>query len=253
MFLNRPVIVALITLFLGGIRALCADAVAVTPATNVVLGERSTVYVTGTVSTGGDITMVISYNPLVMRLLSVRGKSSYALLCDVPEVLSDVSVAYNERQITIRCAFGVSVTTDTLAELLIEGAAGADTVGQISVTSLSINGVPQQGLVSEPGFVFRTGGNLGAAQPWQGISGNYPNPFRSTTKLRFSVVSAGTVRVSMLTTQGRLVEEYPPFVAVAGENSFDVEIIAWNVSGGAYILRLVTDSGTYYHPVTVMK
>ena len=63
----------------------------------------------------------------------------------------------------------------------------------------------------------------------------------------------GTVSCALRTYQGRIVTSVASMEATAGENAIELNVIAWELAAGAYVVTITTDEGTYYHPVTVMK
>jgi photosystem II stability/assembly factor-like uncharacterized protein len=75
---------------------------------------------------------------------------------------------------------------------------------------------------------------------------NYPNPFRSTTTLRFAIERPGAVRLRVYDTAGRLVRTLTEEVRSAGEHrvSWDGRDADGNVAAaGIYMARLESEDG----------
>jgi|GEM_PF-2187237 len=81
-----------------------------------------------------------------------------------------------------------------------------------------------------------SGGASGTQPSGVSLDTNYPNPFNSSTTIRYGVPVAGEVRLSLFDTAGRLVEQIVTGTVPAGYHS-----VTWNGinhPAGLYILRL---------------
>jgi len=70
---------------------------------------------------------------------------------------------------------------------------------------------------------------------------SYPNPFASTTTIRFSLVDAGHIRLRLYNTLGQLVETLAEGRYPAGTHT--VTVAGADLPVGAYLYRLETPSG----------
>lgn len=216
-------------------------------------GTIARIAVTGSLPQGGDVAITIRYNPSVVRIIGARGSDTYAVRCIAPVRSEPVIESSTRAYITIRCMGSVGVTNDTIVALDVQGVLGTDSIGTLGVDAIEINDVPVVDLVANECEVRRGGGSRGAFTITQGITGTYPNPFRDRTRVVFVMRAPGTVSCALRTYQGRIVTSVAPMEATAGENAIELNVIAWELAAGAYVVTITTDEGTYYHPVTVMK
>lgn len=221
--------------------------------TEISVGQRITVAVVGTIDVGGSIEVTFRYDPSVMRILGANGSEGFGLRCVPLNVVENTVESASSAVFTVLCPFSVSITNDTLVTLDIEGIGGEDTVGFLRTDRLVANGLELTNVAFNTGTVIRTGGVTTRQVVNEGITGNYPNPFGSRTRIVYVMDAAGPVKFIVRNAQGRLVQELATIDAVTGENYLDYEHIAWQVAGGVYILQMTTDTGTYYHMMTVMK
>ena len=70
---------------------------------------------------------------------------------------------------------------------------------------------------------------------------NYPNPFHSTTTLRFSLAEAGYLRLRVYDAQGRWVETVAE--GVYGAGTHEVIVDGALLPGGVYFYQLETPNG----------
>ena len=216
-------------------------------------GSVARIAITGSLPQGGDVAITIRYNPSVMQIIGARGSETYAIRCAEPQRSEPVIESSTRAYVTIRCAFSVGVTNDTLVALDVQGVLGTGSIGALGVDSIAINDVPVLDLAANECEVRRGGGSRGGFTITQGITGTYPNPFRDRTRVVFVMRAPGTVSCALRTYQGRIVTSVAPMEATAGENAIDLNVIAWEIAAGAYVVTITTDEGTFYHPVTVMK
>lgn len=217
------------------------------------VGQRIRVAVIGTLDVGGSIEVTFRYDPAVMRIAGANGGEGYGLRCVPLDIVENQVESASSAVFTVRCPFSVSVANDTLVTLDFEGVGGEDTVGFLRTDRVIANGLELTDVAYNTGTVIRSGGVTTRQVVKEGITGNYPNPFTYRTRIVYVMDSAGPVKLIVRNAQGRLVQELATIDALAGENYLDYEHIAWQVAGGAYILQMTTDAGTYYHMMTVMK
>ncbi len=88
------------------------------------------------------------------------------------------------------------------------------------------------------------------------LTGHYPNPFNPSTRIAFTLPSAGTARLSVYDVTGRMVRNLVSSALVAGSHE-----MVWDgcdesgmaVSSGTYIARLKMGNLTASHRMTLMK
>lgn len=237
----------------SGVSLFAENEVNVPQNTVIAVGQRLTVAVIGTLDVGGSIEVTFRYDPSVMRIVGANGGDGYGLRCVPLEVLENTVESASSAVYTVVCPFSVSIANDTLVTLDIEGVGGEDTVGFLRTDRVVANGLDVTNAAFNTGTVIRTGGVTARQVVKEGITGNYPNPFASRTRIVYVLDADGPVKFIVRNAQGRLVQELATIDALAGENYLDYEHVAWQVAGGVYILQMTTDAGTYYHMMTVMK
>jgi len=85
---------------------------------------------------------------------------------------------------------------------------------------------------------------------------NYPNPFNSTTTIKFAVAEEGLVRLDIYNVAGRLVK-----TLVSGGKSPGIHSVVWDgtdasgrgVSSGAYLIRLLGEGETHTRRMVLAK
>jgi hypothetical protein len=80
---------------------------------------------------------------------------------------------------------------------------------------------------------------------------NYPNPFNPSTKIRFSIPQAGTVKLTVFNILGEKVQTLINEEMSAGTHS--VDFMASNLSSGIYIYRIESGSFTQTKKMTLLK
>ena len=89
--------------------------------------------------------------------------------------------------------------------------------------------------------------------PERFILGNYPNPFNTTTTIRFSLVSAADYTVPIYDITGRLVD------TITGSGPAGTNSVTWNMSGreavssGVYFYKIAAGSETVAGKMTYLK
>jgi len=233
--------------------AYCGNEALVPAATTLAAGERAEIAVFGSIEAGGSIRATMSYTPSVARIIGSRGSEGFAFRCQELTVVQNRVESSLRAVYIVECPYCVSISSDTLFTIVLEGLGGMDTTGMIRVEKLEINGAEAIDAQFNVGTIERTGGTTARSQTTEGITGTYPNPFVSHTRLVFSMSQPGIVRFAFRNAQGRLVRQLDQIQGIAGENTIDFDIEAWKVASGAYVLEMISDRGTYFHPMTVMK
>lgn len=234
---------------------LLSTAAEVTLPTEVRIGvaERKVITVSGTLPTGGVVRIGLRYSPSVIRILGARGEQGMAMPCIPMTIVENRVESATQASFIVECPFSNTTTNGPLFLFDVEGIAGLDSLGTISATLLSINGSLVSDAILTTCNVVRTGGQIARPEKMEGILGNYPNPFASSTSIIYSMIESGVASFVLLDMQGRRILDFPPERATAGENSLEFAIISWEVPSGSYLVQMNTERGTYFHPITVMK
>lgn len=87
----------------------------------------------------------------------------------------------------------------------------------------------------------------------EGISGNFPNPFPVATRIEYVVSDPGMVSMEIRDLSGRLFHTFDPVYREPGTYSIDYRPKIWEMSSGHYLVRMITERGTYLHTMTVEK
>ncbi|QXD16823.1 DUF1501 domain-containing protein [Rhodocaloribacter litoris] len=80
---------------------------------------------------------------------------------------------------------------------------------------------------------------------------NYPNPFRQTTEIAFSLRTAGPVRLQVFDAQGRHLRTLAADVRPAGRHRLTFD--AAGLASGTYLYRLETPDGTRTRRMTLIR
>ena len=108
-------------------------------------------------------------------------------------------------------------------------------------------------LSSNTCVIIREGEVPGGLVSVTNITGNYPNPFSTSTRVSYSVASQQTVTINVRTIQGRLVRSFPDIDASAGENELTMNFLQSEIGSGRYLVELITKEATVYHTMAVMR
>ena len=73
------------------------------------------------------------------------------------------------------------------------------------------------------------------------LEGNYPNPFRNQTRIRFNASAATNVRLEVFDVQGKRVRVLLDAAVQAGQQ--EVSFHADGLPSGTYFYRLTTNGG----------
>lgn len=216
---------------------------------SITAGQRREIVLRGVIEAGGATKLRIRYTPGVVRIISARGTDRTSQYCQSIE-LRDSLVSGTEAYAILSCPFSRPAIGDTVCFLTVEGIAGPERYGQITVESVVAADSSYQISSSSGGIVDRTGGAFGGPRTDLAITGNYPNPFYERTRIVFRTPSAENVLLTLRTLQGRLIRSWT-VDAVAGENSYELTLLPSDAATGMYILELRASSGTAYHSVRV--
>ncbi|NWF88769.1 MAG: T9SS type A sorting domain-containing protein, partial [Ignavibacteriaceae bacterium] len=83
------------------------------------------------------------------------------------------------------------------------------------------------------------------------LNQNYPNPFNPTTKIKYSVTTPSSVKLSVYNIIGQQVSVLVDDFKNAG--TYELEFDASNLSSGVYIYRLVSNSNIISKKMTLLK
>lgn len=91
----------------------------------------------------------------------------------------------------------------------------------------------------------------GPAADGEGLLSNFPNPFRSTTTLRFRVGEAGRVRVRLFDMRGTLVRTVVDGFHAPGAYARTME--AGRMAPGTYICRLEVGEKSFQRTLELVR
>ena len=102
----------------------------------------------------------------------------------------------------------------------------------------------------------REEGNQSGAPREFALDPNYPNPFNSSTTIRYRIEEPGRVRVEIFDVQGQKVKTLAD--GYAGQGVYQVEWDGADASGnpvatGVYLVRLQKDSSSLFHKMLLLK
>lgn len=217
--------------------------------------ERRTVSVSGTlsISDGDQVSLEFAFTPSTVRPLGAAGSQLDAFRCtDVP-VLNMVMTGTRTGTFALSCDSARPVTDGTICSLTVGGVTGSDTVGELRITGMIVNGRPMP--IDTPAVmrVVVTDGRTAIPNATEGVSGNFPNPFSVATRIEYVVTDPGMVSFEIRDLSGRLFHTFDPIYREPGTYSIDYRPKIWEMSSGHYLVRMITERGTYLHTITVEK
>lgn len=213
--------------------------------------QRLRIPVAGRLPQLGQLDATIRFTPGVARIANVQGDQSYALTCSsfgVTRQQVDRSVA----TIDVSCGSGGAGVHDTLFAIILEGVYSADVEGTLEIVALELDGTPLT-VNGNVCVVIKEDAQHGGHIAPVVITGNYPNPFNTTTRLSYSVSSDQAVTINVRTIQGKLVKTFADVQSRAGENEFMMAFLESDIGSGRYIVELITREATVYHGMAVMR
>lgn len=213
--------------------------------------QRVRIPVAGKLPQLGQVVATISSSPGVVQVVQARGDASFALTC---ASFGRVQTVLNrdESVVEVSCGSSGAGVHDTLFAIDVEGVYSADALGTIRITGLQLDGIPLE-LSTNTCVVIREGEVPGGLVSVTNITGNYPNPFSTSTRISYSVASQQSVTINVRTIQGRLVRSFPDIAASAGENEFTMNFLQSDIGSGRYLVELITKEATVYHTMAVMR
>jgi hypothetical protein len=213
--------------------------------------QRVIIPVAGTLPNLGELVATIRFTPGVVAIGSIRGNQSYALTCPSFGMVQ-TSLTRSTGIIQATCGSAGAGIHDKLFDVDIEGVLSPDATGSIEIVSLMLDNKPLP-IVSAPCVIIREDTVDGAASARTRVTGNYPNPFSTSTRLAYSVATDQAVTINVRSIQGRLVRSFADIAAHAGENEYVMNFQESDVGSGRYIVELITKEGTLYHGMAVMR
>jgi hypothetical protein len=213
--------------------------------------QRIRIPVAGKLPQLGQLDAVIQFTPGVCRIVAISGDQSYATTC-AEFGIRETSVTRTTASIEATCGSGGAGTHDTLFAITLEGVYSADSVGSIEVVSLQLDSTMLD-IKTKPCVIIKEGVTAGTHSSPTQITGNYPNPFSTVTRLSYSVERDQSVVINVRTIQGKLVRSFSDVQARAGENEFTMAFMESEISSGRYIVELITKEATVYHGMAVMR
>jgi hypothetical protein len=213
--------------------------------------QRVRIPVAGALPRLGQLEAVIRFTPGVSRIVAISGDQSYATTCPLFG-MSETTVTRTAATVEASCGSGGAGNHDTLFAIILEGVHSSEYVGTIEVVSLKLDST-ELAIQTKPCVIIKEGGVTGVHTTPTQISGNYPNPFSTVTRLSYSVERDQSVVINIRTIQGKLVRSFTDVQARAGENEFTMAFMESEVGSGRYIVELITKEATVYHGMAVMR
>ncbi len=96
-----------------------------------------------------------------------------------------------------------------------------------------------------------TGNDLPHLPKSVSINSVYPNPFNSSTTIKYQLSQSGRIRLALYDIKGRLIKSLINAYVSVGEHYVSIEID--NLASGIYILKLITDRGSDARKIMLMK
>lgn len=228
-----------------------ATDVALPDTIRIVPEQRVRIPVAGTLPQMGQLEATIRYTPGVVRIDNVQGDQAFALTCTSFGIVRE-QVERKVATMEVSCGSGGAGVHDTLFALILEGVHSADMQGTLEITALTLNGMSLD-VKSNACVLLKEDASNGQHVAPIAITGNYPNPFNTTTRLSYSVARDEVVTINVRTIQGRLVKSFADVQARAGENEFTMSFLESDIGSGRYLVELITKDKIVYHGMAVMR
>ena len=249
---NTLLFFALVAGMFCAISASALDAVTLPQAIVGNRGSVEVVTVTGTLDASGNTKIVLEYPADVIKIRKVIGGEGFALLCPSVLIATDSMVTSTTGRVTLEC-WNVQPTNDKeLFAMEIEFLAGPGTSGVLRAVGLERNGTNVADVQLSQASVTANGA-VAKSESLEGVTGNYPNPFSSSTDFVFRLAEPSVVHLSIHSLDGRRLLDLQTMQASAGENVYHFAPNAWDVSSGPYIFSVETETFTYLHQFMVLK
>lgn len=250
--MRRVLTIAL--LVVGVLRSTAAGDEVIFPSeTTVSAGKRVAIPISGTLNTNGDhaVRIEVTYDPRVMNIVAAAPVTDGAFRGAVNVV--DRSMTSEPRaRVVLDCRQVVPTVNGPICEIIVEGTYGPDDSGTIEPVQVQYDYVQQPGSTFKSGIV-RVDGQPPARPVTDGIQGNYPNPFSTSTTFVVTLGQRDVVTFSMFDTSGRDFGEPQTYTLDAGTHLIEFAPDTWKIGNGAWLVRMTTSTGTFVHPFTFQK
>ncbi len=203
-----------------------------------------------------SIRFTVRYAPSSLAFQAARGGGSNVMQCLTPRIDSQF-VNLNLGAIRVSCAalrsLPANTDTVTLATMDFRTLASPDITTFLAVDSLSLNGRLLFPVSSRPAQIILQGAPLVAAEFPDAIGQNFPNPANAEgTTFPYTVAASGLVEFALISSRGDVVTEFAPFPRNQGRHLFQLSRTS-TLSGGMYVLRMITPRGVYYRSFLLLK
>lgn len=254
MYLDHPFTITVIVAFLWLAAPFmqAQDAVRCPPVTTAARGSIVNIPITGTNTSAGVMRVEFEYPSDVIRVLGASGSSQSAYTCPTFVVSADTAVGATTRRITVLCWDVVPMNNGLLFTLQCEFLYGPGTSGVLTPVRLQRGDLEVSNAVFSSG-ILQSEGSPALPNGGEGITGNFPNPFYSSSTFVFNLRRADVVRLSVRNMQGRLVRDLGTMNAQAGENVFEFVAEEWELAQGPYLMTLEVNTSVYTHPFMVLR
>lgn len=81
----------------------------------------------------------------------------------------------------------------------------------------------------------------------------YPNPFRAASKVRYSLMEPGTIKLELYNLRGQKVKTLISEGKAAGEHEMDMDLTDLNLASGVYILRASSNGASTGQKLMLLK
>lgn len=203
-----------------------------------------------------SIRFTVRYAPSTLAFQAARGGGSSVMQCPSPRIDSQF-VNLNLGAIRVSCAalrsLPANTDTVTLATMDFRTLASPDITTFLAVDSLSLNGRLLLPVSSRPAQITLQGAPLVAAEFPDAIGQNFPNPAPAEgTMFPYTVAASGLVEFALISSRGDVMTEFPPILRNQGRHVFQLSTTT-TLSGGMYVLRMITPRGVYYRSFLLRK
>lgn len=203
-----------------------------------------------------SIRFTVRYAPSSIAFQEARGGGASVMQCPTPRIDSQF-VNLNLGAIRVSCAslrsLPANTDTVTLATMYFRTLASPDITTFLAVDSLSLNGRLLLPVSSRPAQITLQGAPLVAAEFPDAIGQNFPNPAPAEgTMFPYTVAASGLVEFALISSRGDVVTEFLPIPRNQGRHIFQLSNTT-TLSGGMYVLRMITPRGVYYRSFLLQK
>ncbi len=246
-------VIASLVLFCSAVVTRALDEVRVPAETSGAPGQVLRVMVSGTISEDGSSRITLEYPHQIVSIRALTGSGLWAYRCVAPTIVENVAIDADRSRLVVECDNVLAKTNGQLFAVDVQFLQGSEAIGLLVPTALRQNGVDVADAVFTSGVVKRLGGGVIQDPNAEGITTIYPNPVATGATVAFVMRAAGVAHMQVRDTRGRLVQVLKDVSATAGQNVVALDLLMSELSTGAYILQLGTDSGSYMYPFVVQK